>query len=601
MISAKLQRFTAPVTKRWLYRPYDAAVAERLAEEHQIPRLLAVLLAQREITDGEAAARFLKPELSQLHDPYRMLGMRAAVERLRRAIANQERILVYGDYDVDGTTAVVVLRTAISLAGGSAEFHVPDRLTEGYGMREDVIERAARDQINLLISVDNGIRESAVVERATELGIDTIITDHHLPEAAVPRALAVLNPNQPGCDYPDKGLCGAGVAFKLSQALLAGLDWPAARLDRVLESLLKLVAIGTIADMVPLAGENRLFAKIGLEGLRQPRNLGLRALLGVARLSPSRPITTEDVAFRLAPRMNAAGRMDKARAVIELFAAGDEEQAAGLARKLDDFNSDRQRTEEAIVNEILETLVEIPGPDSMPMIVVDGVGWHPGVIGIVASRVVERYHRPCLVLSCDPETGLATGSGRSIPAFHLLESLESSADLFTRFGGHRQAAGCTLPIERIPELRLRLTAHAGRVLRPDDFVPALTLDSEVAFRDISDEMMAHLDRLAPCGLGNPAPRFSTANVRLAAAPQVIKEKHLKLQVEHEKRFFTAIGWRMAERLEGLEPGTMLDTAFSVEPDTYNGGWQLVLKDFRIRGERECGALDANAQAQGHSL
>jgi single-stranded-DNA-specific exonuclease len=473
-----------------------------------------------------------------------------------------------------------VLRTAISLAGGSAEFHVPDRLKEGYGMREDVIERAARDQINLLISVDNGIRESAVVERATELGVDTIITDHHLPEAAVPRALAVLNPNQPGCEYPDKGLCGAGVAFKLSQALLAGLDWPPAQLQRMLESLLKIVAIGTIADMVPLTGENRLFAKIGLEGLRNPRNPGLRALLGVARLSPSRPVTTEDVAFRLAPRMNAAGRMDKARAVIELFGAKDTEQAAAIAQRLDEFNSDRQRTEEAIVNEILESLTEIPPPGTMPMIVVDGAGWHPGVIGIVASRVVERYHRPCLVLSCDPGTGLATGSGRSIPAFHLLESLESTKDLFTRFGGHRQAAGCTLPIERISELRDRLNVHAGKVLQPDDFVPGLTLDSELLFRDISDEMMGHLDRLAPCGLGNPAPRFSTASVRLAAMPQVIKEKHLKLQVEHGKRFFTAMGWRMAERLEGLQAGAMLDTAFSVEPDTYKGGWQLILKDFR---------------------
>ncbi len=580
MISEKSQRLPAPVSKRWQYRPYDAAVAGRLAAEHKIPRLLAVLLAQREITDDEAAARFLKPELSQLHDPYRMLGMRAAVERLRRAIANQERILVYGDYDVDGTTAVVVLRTAITLAGGNAEFHVPDRLKEGYGMREDVIERAARDHVNLLISVDNGIRESAVVERATELGVDTIITDHHLPEAAVPRALAVLNPNQPGCDYPDKGLCGAGVAFKLSQALLAGLDWPRERLDRVLESLLKMVAIGTIADMVPLTGENRLFAKIGLEGLRRPRNPGLRALLGVAQLSPSRAITTEDVAFRLAPRMNAAGRMDKAKAVIELFAATDAGQAAVIAQRLDDLNSNRQRTEEAIVNEILEALAEIPGPEMMPMIVVEGAGWHPGVIGIVASRIVERYHRPCLVLSCDPETGLATGSGRSIPAFHLLEGLESTAELFTRFGGHRQAAGCTLPIERIAELRARLNAHAGKVLAPEDFVPALTLDSEIAFRDISDGMMAHLNRLAPCGLGNPAPRFSTAGVRLATAPQVIKEKHLKLQVEHEKRFFTAMGWRMAERLEGLETGAMLDTAFSIEPDTYNGGWQLILKDFR---------------------
>jgi len=572
--------------KRWLYRPYDASVVERLAAENKISRLLAVLLAQREITDSEAAAQFLKPELSQLHDPYQMLGMRAAVERLRRAIANQERILIYGDYDVDGTTSVVVLRTAIELAGGQAGFHVPHRVKEGYGMRQDVIEQAARDRVNLLISVDNGIRESAVVERATELGIETIITDHHLPEAAVPRAFAVLNPNQPGCGYPNKNLCGVGIAFKLSQALLADLGWPAARYESVLRSLLKIAAIGTISDMMPLTGENRLFVKIGLEGLRRPRNPGLRALLDVARVSTRRPIGTEDVAFRLAPRINAAGRMDKAQAVIELFGARGPDEASELATKLDHFNSDRQRTEDDIVAEILEKLAGLPDPSEMPVIVVEGEGWHPGVIGIVASRVIDRFHRPCLVLSCDAETGLATGSGRSIPAFHFLDGLESAADLFTRFGGHRQAAGCTLPIERIPELRARLTAHGQGVLKAEDFVPALTLDAELAFSEIGDSLMEQARRLEPCGLGNPAPRFSTAKVRLAALPRIIKEKHLKLQLEHGQRHFAAMGWRMAERLEGLETGSLLDAAFSVEADTYNGGWQLILKDFRMNDQRE---------------
>ena len=580
--------------KRWLYRPYDAALAERLARESRIPELLAVLLAQRQITDTEAAARFLNPSLSQLHDPFRMLGMREAIERLRGAIANQERILIYGDYDVDGTTAVVVLRTAIELAGGSSGFHVPHRLREGYGMREDVIERAARDKVTLLISVDNGIRESAVVERAKELGIDSIITDHHLPEQAVPRAFAVLNPNQPGCDYPDKNLCGAGIAFKVAQALLSGEDWPPARRNRVLESLLKIVAIGTIADMVPLAGENRIFAQVGLAGLRRPRNPGLKALIEVARLNG--PIGADDVAFRLAPRLNAAGRMDQARAVIDLFAAPDEPRAASLARRLDQFNSDRQRTEENIVNEVLEALARIPPPADTPMIVVEGEGWHAGVIGIVASRVIERYHRPTLVLSCDSETGMATGSGRGIPGFHLLESLESVRELFTRLGGHRQAAGCTLPVEKIPELRRRLCEHAGRVLAPDDFVPVLTLDSELALAQIGDELMEQLARLAPCGLGNPAPRFSASAVRLATAPQIIKEKHLKLRIRQDNATFAAMGWRMAERQDGLSLGTALDAAFSIEPDTYRGGWQLILRDFRVSDSQQSAELASAVSA-----
>ena len=566
--------------KRWEYRQFAPAEADRLQSEHGISRLLAVLLVQRGISDPEQAGRFLQPSLSHLHDPYLMQGMRPAVERLQRAIANQERILIYGDYDVDGTTSVVILGKAIELAGGEADFHVPHRVKEGYGMRAEVIEQASRDQVRLLISVDTGIRESGVVDRANELGIDCIITDHHLPEAAVPQALAVLNPNQPGCGYPDKNLCGVGVAFKLAQALLASLEWPPARLERVLESMLKIVAIGTIADVVPLLGENRVFSRIGLAGLREPRNVGLQALLRVADFSPAKLPSAGDVAFRVAPRINAAGRMDTARDVIELFTTPDADRAAAIAQKLNGLNSDRQRTEQQIASEIIERLREIPPPSATPFIVEAGEDWHAGVIGIVASRIVERFHRPALVLSCNSDEGLATGSGRSIRAFHLLEALESAADLFVRFGGHRQAVGCTLEIDRIDELRQRLNSHAGKVLKADDFIPTLQLDAELPFRSIHDQTMAELAQLAPHGLANPSPRFSTPNVRLVADPRIIKEKHLKLRVENESMSFDAIGWRMAERADGLRRDTRLDAAYTIEADTYHGGWQLVLEDFR---------------------
>jgi len=566
--------------KNWEYRPFAAAEVDRIQSEHGISRLLAVLLVQRGISDPEQAGRFLEPSLSHLHDPGLMLGMRKAVERLRGAIANQERILIYGDYDVDGTTSVVIVRKAIELAGGEADYHVPHRVKEGYGMREDVIEQASRDHVRLLISVDTGIRESAVVDRANELGIDCIITDHHLPEAAVPKALAVLNPNQPGCGYPDKNLCGVGVAFKLAHALLAGLEWPPAKLGRVLESMLKIVAIGTIADVVPLLGENRVFSKIGLAGLREPRNIGLQALLGVAGFSRAKLPSAGDVAFRVAPRINAAGRMDTAGEVVELFTTPDAARATAIAEKLNGLNSDRQGAEQEIVREILERLREIPPPSETPFIVEAGEGWHAGVIGIVASRIVERYHRPTLVLSCNADAGLATGSARGIRAFHLLEAMESTAELFVRFGGHRQAAGCTLAIDQIDELRRRLNAHAGSVLQPDDFVPTLELDAELPFRSIHDETMAELAQLAPHGLANPSPRFSTPNVRLVADPRILKEKHLKMRVEDERMSFDAIGWRMAERANGLRRDTRLDAAYTIEADTYNGGWQLVLQDFR---------------------
>ena len=566
--------------KRWKYRDSDPAAAETLQAELNIGRLTAKLLTQRGVRLPEDAERFLNPRLDDLHDPYRMHGMRAAVERLRRAIANQEGILIYGDYDVDGTSAVVVLRAAIELAGGEADFHVPHRVRDGYGMRAEVIEQAARDNVRLLISVDTGIRESAVVERAAELGIDSIVTDHHLPDAGVPRALAVLNPNQPGCSYPDKSLCGVGVAFKLAHALLSELGWPQAKLTRLVESLLKLVAIGTIADVVPLIGENRVFAKLGLEGLRDPRNPGLKALLDTAGFSAAKPPSAGSVAFRVAPRINAAGRMDTAREVVELFTTREPARAAAIADKLNRLNTERQQTEEAILREITGRLAEIPPPDELPVIVEAGEGWHAGVIGIVASRVVERFHRPTVVLSSNPAQGTATGSGRSIPAFHLLEALESVADLFQRFGGHRQAAGCTLGIERVPELRRRLNEYGRRVLKAEDFIPTLQLDAELGFSSINDGTMSELARLAPHGLANPSPRFSTPNLRLAGDPRILKEKHLKLFLSSEEKSMNAIGWRMGERGRGLTRDDRLDIAYSIEPDTYYGGWQLVLDDFR---------------------
>ena len=567
--------------KRWRYREFDPTVVDRLQAENGLSRLLAVLLAQRNITDPEQADRFLQPELTQLHDPYRMLGMKRAVERLLRAIHQQERILIYGDYDVDGTTGVVVLRKAIELAGGSADFHVPHRVKDGYGMRQDVIERAAHDQVRLIVSVDTGIRERAVVQRANELGIDCIITDHHLPEETVPPALAVLNPNQPGCSYPDKNLSGAGVAFKLSQALLSGLEWAPSRLHSVLHSMLKVAAIGTVADVVPLLGENRVFVTLGIKGLRQPRNPGLKALLDVAGFSATRSPTAGDVAFRLAPRLNAAGRMDSAQSVIELLTTGRAERATQIAEKLDRLNTDRQQREDAIVTEVVERLEEIPPPDEAPCIVEAGEAWHAGVIGIVASRIVERYHRPTLILSLDPKQGTATGSGRTIHGFHLLEGLESVSDLFERFGGHRQAAGCTLAIERIPELRRRLSEHARRVIQPEDFVPTLDVDSVISFQEITDETMGQMTRLAPHGVGNPTPVFSASGARLLGRPRLVKEKHLKLTLEQEGVSRAAIGWRMGDRIDGLEPSQALDTAFSIERDYYWGGWQLVLRDFRL--------------------
>src|SRR5271156_4004731 len=455
----------------------DPDMVRALAADLKIQPVTASVLLSRGLSNPDAARRFLTPDLGHLHDPLLLTGMRDAVVRIKAAIQANEKILIYGDYDADGTVSVVILKKAIEMAGGEASFHVPHRLKDGYGMRADVIERAAAMGIALIISVDTGIRASAVVASARERGIDVIVTDHHLPDAQLPPALAVLNPNRRDCAYPDKNLCGAGVAFKLVQALLATLGWPAEKLARVLKSFLKLVAIATVADVVPLVGENRVIVKHGLQGLQHVKNPGLRALLEVSGMLDGRAPSARQIAFQIAPRINAAGRMDDAQNVIRMFLTEDLECARVLARQLHSLNQERQQTEADIVRLALEECSKVPVTADQAALVFAGPNWHRGVVGIVASRLVERFYRPVFVLS--EEDGEAQGSGRSITPFHLLEALESMPDLFTRFGGHRQAAGVSLAAELVPEFRRRLNTYAGTRLTSADFQPQLAIDATV--------------------------------------------------------------------------------------------------------------------------
>jgi single-stranded-DNA-specific exonuclease len=490
---------------------------------------LARLLIRRGLTDADAAARFLAPSITHLHAPEQMTGLRAAVDRIDAAIERKEPILIYGDYDVDGTMAVIILKTAIELCGGAADFHVPHRIREGYDLRDDVIERAAASGIRLIISVDMGIRAFAPAETAQRLGVDLIVTDHHLPGPdGVPKALAVVNPNQAGCEYPYKQLCGAGVAFKVAQGLMQR------RLDekdhtRMLHSFMKVVAIATIADAVPLTGENRVFASLGLDALRRAVNPGLKALLEVAQISNKRPPTSTEVAFRIAPRINAAGRMDVARDVIELFSVKDPVHARELAAKLDRLNADRQEEERRILRSIEERISGDPALCEAYCIVVDGEGWHRGVIGIAAMRIVERYHRPAIVIAREGEE--AFGSGRSIRPFHLLEAVESSHALFTRYGGHSHACGFAMPAANVPQLRAELDAFARARLTPADFNPVLDVEAELDLDEITPELFQVLRLLEPYGTGNHEPAFSARAVRLIAPPKILKDKHIKLKLK----------------------------------------------------------------------
>ncbi len=566
---------------RWRTLSADPLQVQRLSREASLDPVIARLLVQRGLHSAAEAERFLHPRLEHLHSPFLMSGMKPALERLLAAIERKEKVLIYGDYDVDGTTAVVILKEAIELCGGLATFHVPHRIREGYGMKDDVIERAADDGVRLIVSVDTGIRAFAAAETARRVGVDLIVTDHHLAGDAVPDALVVLNPNQPGCEYPCKALCGAGVAFKLIQALLEKTGR-----ERLLPSFLKMVAIATVADAVPLVGENRVIAKLGLEGLRSAVNPGLKALIEVAQLNRGKRLTAGDVAFRLAPRLNAAGRMDVAPDVIDLFTTQDPERAREIAARLNQLNADRQQEEKKICEQFEQRLQDEPALAEAYCIVVDGEGWHRGVIGIAATRVVERHCRPALVVARDGDD--AHGSGRSIAAFHLHQALESCAGLFTRFGGHAHAVGFGLPSARIPELRAALDAYARTCLTPADFEPSLEIDGEVELSHVTPDLYRVLQQLEPFGMENPEPVFAALNARLGLPARVIKEKHLKLRlVQGNGRGFEALGWRMADRLaaEPLVPNDHLDVAFTLDYNDHPdfGGLQLVLCDYKKAG------------------
>jgi len=586
---------------RWNLREVEPAAVQAFAEAisslDSLPKslpvkaIIAKLLLLRGVNTAEAAAVFLSPSLDQLHSPLLMTGMKAAVERLEAAIERKEGILVYGDYDVDGTTAVVILKAAIELCGGTADFHVPHRIREGYDLRGDVIERAAGAGIRLVISVDSGTRAFAAAESAKRAGVDLIITDHHLPGPdGLPHAFAVVNPNQPGCEYPCKSLCGAGIAFKFAQALLAR-RLPHRDQTQLLLSFLKIAAIATIADSVPLHGENRVIASLGLNALRTAVNPGLKALLELSRLD-GRPLTSEEVAFRIAPRINAAGRMDIAADVIDLFTLKDPAQAREIAERLDKLNSERQEEERRIVNSIEERLAEdAPLRDSYCM-VIDGEGWHRGVIGITATRVVERYGRPAIVISRDGDE--AHGSGRSISVFHLLNALESCAGLFTRYGGHSHAVGFSLPSSRVAEFRAQIDGYARMRLTSADFEPVLNIDAELQLDSINPELFSALQKLEPFGAGNHEPIFCARAARITAPFKVLKEKHVRMKLSPAQNHaangwrraltYNAMGWRLAERAqqEKLLPGDLLDIAFNLgyndHPDF--GGLELSLRDFK---------------------
>jgi single-stranded-DNA-specific exonuclease len=564
------------VERRWNIRKHDYDRVRSLSSELSVPPLIAALLISRGLDQPVAARRFLTPGLEDLNDPFLLKGMDAAVARIRAAVERDERVLIWGDYDVDGTTGTVLLRKALATLGARTSFHIPNRFTEGYGLNKEYLEKAYKDGVRLVITVDCGIRSFDPLTWAKENGLDVIVTDHHLsdPERGVPPAAAIVNPNQAGCDYPDKRLAGVGVALKVAQALL-GTDAD----GRLMSEFLEIAAIGTVADVMDLNGENRSIVTLGLRELSRSRNAGLRALMEVSDCTSE--MTSLHIGFRIAPRINAAGRMDVARHVVELLEAPDVASARRFAQILDSRNRERQKMQQEITE---LALMDAAQYGDQSFVVVAGENWHRGVIGLAASKIAERLNRPTIVLS--KENGVAHGSARTVGSFHILDALSECSDIFVQFGGHAAAAGMQIDCSKIDDLRLRLNECARRLLGAGGGLPQLDVDAVVTPGTMNLELLDQLGLLEPFGVGNPRPVFVTKELMLQREPLVMKEKHLKFDLSAPGgRRFEAVWWNGVERSEQrtFARGTGIELAYTPESNVWQGSrrLQLVVEDVKV--------------------
>jgi single-stranded-DNA-specific exonuclease len=564
-----------PLAPQWTDHPRrDPERAASLAQALGAPLAVGHVLVHRGMDGLEAARRFLDPALEDLHEPGSLLDLGRAVERIRTAIDEQQNILIHGDYDVDGITSTFLLYSVLRDLGAKVEYRIPHRTKDGYGLSLGAIDVAHARKAALIVTVDCGVTAVEPVARAKELGIDTVIIDHHEVPAVLPDAVAIVDPLRKGCPYPFKSLAGVGVTFKLVEALLkkrGGLDRAREYLD--------VVALGTIADVVPLVGENRVLARLGLERLNQAPRLGLRALIEVAGLS-GRRISSGQVAFVLAPRINAAGRMGNAEQGLRLLLARESGEARVCAESLEEDNDRRRRFDEAALIEAaqrVETELDYPNCSS---IMLWSETWHPGVIGIVASRLVERFQRPTILVALDGDRG--RGSGRSLPGLDLNQLLGRCEDLLEGFGGHAFAAGLTVRKERLPELRERVERIAREQMTPDQWVQRMTLDADLRLGECDFDLVEWLERLSPHGLDNPEPLFLAREVTVMQASAVGGGKHLRLSVKDASGTAEAIGFGLGGMAAEVARARVCDLAFVPTRNEWMGQTRMQLK---VKGVR----------------
>ncbi|MGI8509350.1 MAG: single-stranded-DNA-specific exonuclease RecJ [Gemmatimonadaceae bacterium] len=556
---------------RWRAAPdVDQSAMRALGTELSVPDSVARMLVLRGYGEAASAKRFLRPRLEQLHDASTMTSLDAAVERLVRAIRGGELIMIHGDYDVDGICSATLLTRTLRGLGGNAFPFIPHRLTDGYDLGAAGVQKAIESGARVVVTCDCGTSALTPVADLNAAGIDVVISDHHLPGGPLPSSLALLNPRRDGCGYPDKDLAAVGVAFKLALALAAALGAS----DAFIWKMLDLVALATVADVAPLRGENRVFVRYGLKMIAETENVGLRALLRASGMD-GKPLTAGRLGFTLGPRLNAAGRLGHALRGVELLMTDSPHEANVIARELEELNQRRQTLDRTSLDEARSMVERLPQDDTFG-IVLGKQGWHPGVVGIVASRIVEEFGRPAILVALDGDTG--KGSGRSITAFDLHSALGECRDLLQRFGGHRAAAGVTVSADRMDAFATRFNDVARDRLTRDDLFPELRVDIELELDHATLELETVLRHFEPFGIGNPAPVFAARNVTAAAAPRTVGRDGLKLRlVGASGAQVDAIGWGMADMAPRIRPGIPLDVAFRLERDEYQGESRLQAK------------------------
>lgn len=566
--------------KKWLLRAFDKNRVVEMSKEFHISPLTAIILYNRGIHDDDAIRRFLSKDIDVMHDPYLLKDMEKAAERIRKAHDNKEKVTIYGDYDVDGITSIAILYKYLTEMGIDTDYYVPDRMQEGYGVNKDALDKIHSNGSSLVITVDTGITAVEESEYAKEIGIDVIVTDHHECKERIPDVYAAIDPKRKDCPYPFKSLAGVGVVFKLIQALDENKS-----LSDLMDKYADLMCLGTVADISPLIDENRVIVTEGLKRFKTTSNVGLKALIDVS--TNGKAITTSTIGYTIAPRINASGRLGCASRSVELFLTDDAEKAKKLAESLCEENTLRQQTEQKMFKEAMEYLDANPEVKEDNVIVIPHADWHHGIVGIVSSKITEKFYKPSILFAIDGDE--AKGSGRSVNGFNLFGALENCSDLLEKFGGHELAAGLTIKAENIEKFRQKINSCSQKQINEAMLTPTIQLDAAIKVPYITLETVNDINKLQPFGVDNPTPSFAVRNIKIHKISVMSEGKHLRMTLLKDGKYLDSVGFGMGEYYQYLEEGDIIDVAFALDINDYKGfqNVQLILKDIKKSDGEVC--------------